>query len=82
MALVGYELLVVAGIILVVVFWGPKKLPEIARSIGLARNEFKKASLESESDPIFVAARNLGITTQGKSKETIEREIAERTKTS
>jgi sec-independent protein translocase protein TatA len=46
MALVGYELVIVAAIILIIIFWGPKKLPELARSIGLARKELKKATEE------------------------------------
>ena len=90
MALVGYEWLVVVGILLVVFLWGPQKLPELARSIGLAKKEFDKAVKESTSvtaaptaaptsDPLIVAAKNLGITTEGKTKEEIAKEIAEKT---
>ena len=92
MALVGYEWLVVVGILLVVFLWGPQKLPELARSIGLAKKEFDKAVKESSSamtsgstvaqpatDPLILAAKNLGITTEGKTKEEIAREIADKT---
>jgi len=46
MALIGYEWLIVVGILLVVFLWGPKKLPELARSIGLAKKEFDKTKSE------------------------------------
>ncbi len=91
MALVGYEWLIVVAILLVVFLWGPQKLPELARSLGLAKKEFEKATKEvtstapsttgttSTSDPLITAAKNLGITTEGKTKEEIAKEIAEKT---
>ena len=91
MALVGYEWLIVVGILLVVFLWGPQKLPELARSIGLAKKEFDKATKEmttatantptttTDTDPLILAARNLGIITEGKTKEEIAKEIAEKT---
>lgn len=100
MALVGYEWLIVLGILLVVFLWGPQKLPELARSIGLAKKEFEKAAKEvstspstistvstnaantqSTTDPLIVAARSLGISTEGKTKEQIAKEIADKTPT-
>jgi sec-independent protein translocase protein TatA len=94
MALVGYEWLVVVGILLVVFLWGPQKLPELAKSIGLAKKEFDKAVKEGpnqatpstaptttpteSTDPLIVAAKSLGITTEGKTKEQIAKEIADR----
>ncbi len=91
MALVGYEWLVVIAILLVIFLWGPQKLPELARSLGLAKKEFEKAtkeatsaaggtaSAETATDPLIVAAKNLGIITEGKTKEEIAKEIAEKT---
>jgi sec-independent protein translocase protein TatA len=93
MALIGYEWLVVVGVILVVFLWGPKKLPELARSIGLAKKEFEKSTkeiasitnpttpttTETEQDPLLVAAKSLGIATEGKTKEQIAKEIADKT---
>ena len=95
MALVGYEWLIVVGILLVVFLWGPQKLPELAKSIGLAKKEFEKAAKEvststaapatptvqtaaAATDPLIVAARSLGITTEGKTKEQIAKEIADK----
>lgn len=92
MALIGYEWLIVVAILLVVFLWGPQKLPELARSIGLAKKEFDKVTKEvssvattgaptmsADTDTLIVAAKNLGITTDGKTKEEIGREIAEKT---
>jgi sec-independent protein translocase protein TatA len=94
LALVGYEWLIVLGILLVVFLWGPQKLPELAKSIGLAKKEFEKAAKEASTpsttgattaqpatDPLIVAAKNLGITTEGKTKEEIAKEIADKTST-
>ena len=90
----GYEWLVVVGVLLIIFLWGPQKLPELAKSIGLARKEFDKASKEIMSptsaaspatapvapstDSLIVAARDLGITTEGKTKAEIAKEIAEK----
>lgn len=93
MALEGYQLLIVVGILLVVFLWGPQKLPELARSIGLAKKEFEKAAKEAStpatdtattqpaSDPLITAARSLGISTEGKTKEQITKEIADKSST-
>lgn len=92
MAVVGYEWLIIIGILVVVFLWGPQKLPELARSIGLAKKEFEKAAKEATTtattatgsasqtatDPLIVAAKELGISTEGKTKEEIAKEIAEK----
>ena len=83
--------------------WGPQKLPELAKSIGLAKKEFEKAAKEASTatspstvtpastgapnpqpttDPLIIAARSLGISTEGKTKEQIAKEIAAKTSTS
>lgn len=94
MAIVGYEWLIVVGILVVVFLWGPQKLPELARSIGLAKKEFEKAAKEATTtatgsmgsagqpvapDALIVAAKEMGISTEGKTKEEIAKEIAEKT---
>ena len=98
MALVGFEAISVAVIIVVIFLWGPQKIPEMARSVALAKREFEKATKEvtspssysspatstpspaaSSPDPLIVAARALGISTEGKTKAEIAREISART---
>lgn len=91
MALIGYEWLIVVGILLVIFLWGPKKLPELARSLGLAKKEFEKTKSEISSYPtvssttpdadesLKTAARNLGIPTEGRTAEAIAKDIADKT---
>ena len=93
MALEGYQLLIVVGILVVVFLWGPQKLPELAKSIGLAKKEFEKAAKEASTpstdttatqpatDPLITAAKSLGISTEGKTKEQIAKEIADKSST-
>ena len=46
MALEGWELIVVGIIAIVIILWGPAKIPEFARALGRAKGEFEKASQE------------------------------------
>ncbi|MGD0178076.1 MAG: twin-arginine translocase TatA/TatE family subunit, partial [Candidatus Bathyarchaeia archaeon] len=46
MAIVGFEAITVVAILVILFIWGPQKLPEMARSIGLAKREFEKATKE------------------------------------
>ena len=88
------QLIVIGAIVLVVFLWGPKKIPELARSIGLARKEFTQASKESANpttgqltagnapdQTLIDTARKLGINTEGKTREQISEEIVNRVKT-
>jgi len=43
MALDPLEWVVIGVIVIVIFLWGPSKIPEIAKSIGLARKEFDQA---------------------------------------
>jgi len=90
----GWEWIVVLGIVAVLILWGPKKLPELAKAIGEARKEFQKASKEvtkppseeetkpSSDDLLIETAQMLGISTEGKTKEQIALEIVEKGKAS
>ena len=88
------QLIVIGAIVVVVFLWGPKKIPELARSIGIARREFSQASKEaanpttgqltSENAPdqtLIDTARKLGIDTEGKTREQISEAIVNRVKT-
>lgn len=44
----GAELLIIGGI--VVLLFGAKKLPELAKGLGKSVNEFKKASKDAEAE--------------------------------
>jgi len=78
------ELLVVLFIVLLL--FGGKKLPELARSMGSAVKEYTKASTsetgeektpkeEDERAVILEAARKMGIETEGKSIKEIAQEL-------
>jgi sec-independent protein translocase protein TatA len=81
----GIEWIIIIGLIVVLLIWGPDKIPKLARSLGQAKREFEKASKEAEAtvqelvnstaDPILDLAKELGIDTKGKTKEEIMKEI-------
>jgi TatA/E family protein of Tat protein translocase len=61
-------------------FFGPKKLPEVARVVGEAVKEYRRALSEepgekTDEERIKEAARRLGIETWGKSTEAILGEV-------
>ena len=87
-----WEILLILVIILIV--FGPSKLPKLARSMGEALREFKKASKEvteavesvkeAEAEGkvegldeklIIELAKKLGISTEGKSREELAKEV-------
>jgi len=83
-----WELALILAIVLI--FFGPKKLPQLAKSIGDAIKQYKdamegetpKATTESQSVPktsetnvLLETAKKLGIKTEGKTMEVISKEI-------
>jgi sec-independent protein translocase protein TatA len=89
----GWEWIVIVLIVLAILLWGPAKLPELARSIGLAKREFEKAAKETEGliktsgladasaeEALLKTAKTLGIVTEGKTTEQISQEIIQRAK--
>lgn len=88
---VGSEELLIILIVIVILF-GPKKLPELAKNLGRAMAEFHRAKDELmrevevrpgaklPSGGVKEIAKNLGIDTADKGEEELLREIAERTK--
>ena len=50
MALVGMEIVVVM-VVVAVLIWGPKKVPELARALGEARRAFEEGKKERNNEP-------------------------------
>jgi|HubBroStandDraft_1064217.scaffolds.fasta_scaffold151652_2 sec-independent protein translocase protein TatA len=87
------ELVIIGIIVVVIVVMGPKRIPELARALGSAKKEFNAgaastpvsttATMSSEQkgggDDLMVAARKLGISTEGKTREQISAEIVRKT---
>ncbi len=80
--------IVAVGVLVVVLIWGPQKIPDLARSLGSARREFDEASrgiakgsspgpasTAQTSDSLVEVAQRLGINTQGKTRQEIQDEI-------
>ena len=42
----GWEWLIIGVVAIVIILWGPSKIPEFARSLGRAKGEFNKATKE------------------------------------
>ena len=55
----GYEWLIIGVIAIVIILWGPAKIPEFARALGRAKGEFSKAQKEftnaATQDPFLTA---------------------------
>lgn len=49
MGLIGPSEMIVI-LVLAIIFFGPDKIPELARSLGKATGEFKKAQMETERE--------------------------------
>jgi sec-independent protein translocase protein TatA len=91
----GWEWIIIGVVAIVIIMWGPSKIPELAKALGKAKGEFDKASQEfqeaasttanapkmrSNDEILLETARNLGIATDGKTREQISIEIAEKVK--
>ncbi len=91
----GWEWIVIGIVAVVIIMWGPAKIPEFAKALGRAKGEFQKASQEfnkaattatdkpastvrSKEEVLLETARNLGISTDGRTKEQISNEVAEK----
>jgi sec-independent protein translocase protein TatA len=91
----GVEWIIIGAIAIVVILWGPARIPEFARALGRAKGEFNKAAnetppsrtvsnfnvppsppLKSRDEVLIDAARILGISTEGKTRDQISEEIS------
>ncbi len=83
----GQEWIVILIAIIIILIWGPSKLPSLARGMGEALREFRKAAagveerVEKKEDKeevdkkILEMAKSLGISTEGKTREQLLDEI-------
>ena len=106
----GWEWIIIGVVAVVIILWGPAKIPEFARALGRAKGEFSKASkeftdaanavatepattppaaatqpkqtqtLKSIDEVLLETAKNLGIPTEGKTREQISQEISTKLK--
>jgi sec-independent protein translocase protein TatA len=54
----GLELFILFGLVLIL--FGAKKLPELARGLGQAMNEFRKAKDDLDTAAVFAKLKQLG----------------------
>jgi sec-independent protein translocase protein TatA len=86
------QILIIGVVAVAILLWGPSKIPQLARSIGRARREFELGSKESgdstpgpsvgsgTDDALINTAKQLGVTTEGKTRDEISNEIVQRVK--
>jgi len=72
--LTGQDLIIILIALVILLIWGPSKIPGLARAIGEAIREFRRG-VSSHEDELEQVAAKLGIDTRGKSREQILREI-------
>ena len=84
----GLEIPMILIVGVVLLLFGSKKIPDLARSIGKARGEFKKGQEEldeelkkkpSEKEKLEQAAKSLGIDTEGKSEDELREAVKKAT---
>jgi sec-independent protein translocase protein TatA len=85
--IIGWEWIVVVGVLLIFFLWGPSRIPQLARAIGQTRKELDVASNELTSpiqgrsspvgadDALVETGKKLGINTEGKTRNEISEEI-------
>jgi sec-independent protein translocase protein TatA len=101
----GWEWIIIGVVAIVIILWGPSKIPEFAKALGRAKGEFSKASKEfndaataetsaqpqsnavapkpaikSKDEILIDTAKNLGIPTDGKTREQLSEEISMKVK--
>lgn len=80
----GWELVIIAVLIIILLIKGPEHIPQLARALGKARGEYERGKREftdefrkgEERSKLEKAARDLGIDSTGKSDAELKRAIA------
>jgi len=62
----GMELLIIGVVAIVIIMWGPGKIPEFAKALGRAKGEFAKASKEFSESTTDTSARSTSSTIKTK----------------
>ncbi len=80
MAIIGFEWLVVVGVVIIFLLFRPRAISDLARSMGQVMAEFKKGQKESkktgkDEELLVETAEKLGIRTEGKTASQIREEI-------
>lgn len=82
--LTGLELPIILLVVVVFLLFGSKKIPDLARSIGKARGEFKKGQDELEDElkkkppereKLEKAATSLGLEVEGKTDDELKEAV-------
>lgn len=69
-------ILILIAFVVLIIWGGPSKIPQLARSFGQAVREFRRGASESEPEPELVeVARRLGIDPTGKTRDELLTEI-------
>lgn len=95
----GWEWIIIGVVAIVIIMWGPAKIPEFAKALGRAKGEFSKAqkeftdaattsekapstqtTIKSKDEMLVSTAKEMGIATEGKTKEQISEEISAKAK--
>jgi sec-independent protein translocase protein TatA len=59
----GWEWIIIGVVAIVIIMWGPAKIPEFAKALGRAKGEFSKASKEFNDAATDVSTRPVSTTT-------------------
>lgn len=67
----GWEWIVILGVAVIVILWGPAKIPELAKALGKAKGEFDKASLEYKNAAMAQMTSNTSVKKQSPNDESL-----------
>ncbi len=82
----GWEWIIIGVVAIVIIMWGPAKIPQFARALGQAKGEFSKASkefnnaanLDSSTQPVATTTRTVAPASAIKTKDELLLETAQR----